>query len=199
MIMKYMQLALVALMVFSCKSQEAKDAEAACQLGIEALEQGEAKYRDAIRFFNQAIELNPDALLPYYWLANTQNMLNEPKKALATVETAMGNPSIDKFDLKPNLLVIAGVSALKTKQESNEYFNEALEIYEHRIELDPNNFDALMQKCVILCYMNRKNEALQFIDEIPKNAENQGFLSELNAKVNAFNTDSLLNNPIFGN
>jgi tetratricopeptide (TPR) repeat protein len=159
-------------------------------------------YKKAIDYFNQSLKIDPNYTAASYWKSNCEFKSELYVEAIQTTAIALKLNDKNKFNAP--LYIISGLS-LKINEEKTKakrQFNKALEIYEKKIKysfkiLDSknNNFknlDAIMNKSVLLCYLDRKDDALKFLDSITKNDENKIALQEIEKYINEFNFDENL-------
>lgn len=140
--------------------------------------------------------MNPDNINAQYWKADTEVKLGNFSEAFTTASTTLDNSSIDDHRLKPNILVIVGVLSNKLGKNPDEYFRKALNVYEKRINQNENNIDAVMQKAIILCYIDRENKAIKFLNGLSLNDENQVFLEQLKKDIESFDAREILDKLI---
>src|SRR5690606_28317228 len=115
--------------------------------------------------------------------ADTEMKLGDLNEAFETTTTTLNSLSIDGNKLKPNILVMAGVLSIKLGSDPDQYFHKALLIYDARINKNINDLDAIGQKAIVLCYMDRKDEALRFVNELSLNDENQILLDQIKSGI----------------
>jgi tetratricopeptide (TPR) repeat protein len=69
----------------------------------------------------------------------------------------------------------------------------ALTLYEKAIKNKPDNLDAIMNKAIVLCYMNRKDKALEYLKSI-KIKEKQPLIDDIIISINDFDMNEIFEN-----
>lgn len=194
--MKILTSLILIILMINCQPDfKERESEEAYKKGIETLEKlsedGEPDYRKAQEHFAKATHLNPENITAQYWKADAELKLGKFDESLRTSLTALDEAEF-KHRLRPHFLVIAGISAKKIGKSGIEYFKEALAIYETRIKDDINDIDAIMNKAIVLCYMDKKENAISFLNTLSLNEENQAFLEQMKVDINKFDADEVL-------
>ena len=194
--MKFILVFITAFSLVSCESDlYEKKSNEAYRKGILTLknhsENGEPDYKEAYNYFVQATEIDPDNITAQYWKADTELKLGMFEKAFLTAVTTLDNLQ-DDHRLRPNFLVIAGLSAKKYGDSRDKYLSEATKIYEKIIIDDINNVDAIMNKALVLCYMGRKDDALNFLNTLSLNEENRALLEKIKVDIQNFDADTVM-------
>jgi tetratricopeptide (TPR) repeat protein len=195
--MKFILVFITAFALFSCESDlNEKKSNEAYRKGIITLknhsENGEPDYKEAYNYFVQATEIDPDNIKAQYWKADTELKLGKFEKAFLTAVTTLDNFQ-DDHRLRPNLLIIAGLSAKKYGDRGDKYLSEAIQIYEKRIIDDIDNVDAIMNKALVLCYMGRKDDAVNFLNTFSLNEENHALLEKIKVDIQNFDAETVMN------
>lgn len=168
------------------------------QKGIEILEavedQGKIDYLKALDFFNNSIRLNPNHIESKFWKMQCEIQLGEMDNALQTSVSVLHNLDNKEHKLTPHFYVTAGlVEKINGNIDSSlKYFDEAIQIYGIRIEKNINDTDAIMNKTIVLCYMDRKNDAVKFANSISLNEENEIILDQIRQQILNFDTNKVL-------
>jgi tetratricopeptide (TPR) repeat protein len=112
-------------------------------------------YEEALKFYNKAIELNPNEVLAWCYRGVALGHLGHLDEALASCDKAI--------ELNPKeALVWRGRGWVLSKLRR---WNEALASYEKAIELDPNETRAWSRRVVALVMLGRLDEALASSDK----------------------------------
>jgi tetratricopeptide (TPR) repeat protein len=196
-LMKLLSTLIVAILMISCQSDlKKKESEEAYKKGIETLEKllvdGQPDYKKAKEYFSRATQLNPNNIKAQYWKAHAEFYLAKFDETYITATNALGKSKF-KHSLRPDFLVIAGLSAKKLGKNGDEYFIEATKIYEKRIKRNINDIDAIANKAIILCYMDKKNDAIEFLNTLFLNENNQALLEQIKIDIQTFDTGEFLN------
>ena len=172
------------------------ESEEAYKKGIETLEtlleDGKPDYKKAQEHFAQATHLNPKNVTAQFWKADAELKLGKFEESLETSITALKKSEF-KHRLRPHILGIAGISAKKIGKSGDGYFSEAIAIYEKRMKGDINNVDAIANKAILLCYMDKKGDAIAFLNTLSLNEENQAFVEQIKIDIQTFDADEVLN------
>lgn len=198
--MRLCLLFILAILTASCQSESERKSVDAYSKGIQTLqnfsENGEPDYEEAHMYFAQSTTLNPDNISAQYWKADTEMKLGGFSEAYKTTTKSLNSSSIDGNKLKPNMLVMAGVLSIKLGRDPDQFFQKALLNYDARINKNINDLDAIGQKAVILCYMDKKDEAIRFLNEFSLNDENQILLDQIKDGIENFDADKILDELI---
>jgi tetratricopeptide (TPR) repeat protein len=195
--MKHLFILILATLMVSCQPDlKKKESEEAYKKGIETLEKfseaGQPDYYKAQKYFARAAHLNPDNLKAQYWKAHTELKLAKFDESYRTATTSLGK-SKSQYPLRPDFLIIAGLSAKKLGKNGDKYFSEAITIYQVKIKGNIDNIDAITNKAIVLCYMDKKNDAIDFLNNISmNNEENQALLEQIKIEIRAFDVDKVL-------
>lgn len=181
--MKVLFAFVIAFVIVGCQSDaQERESEEAYRKGIEALEKlsdsGEPEYEVALAYFEEAAHLNPQNTIGLYWKAHTEFKLKKFDESLKTSVMAL-DVARPNHQLRPQLLVIAGMSSKQIGEPGNDFFNQAIRIYETRINNDKSDFDAIMNKAIAICYSDSKEKALLFLNSLSVEEENQKFLNQI--------------------
>jgi len=195
--MKILTSLILTVLMIACQPDlKERESEEAYKKGIETLEtlleDGEPDYKKAQEHFAQATHLNPENITAQYWKADAELNLGKFDESLRTSLTAIDKAEF-KHRLRPHILVIAGISAKKIGKSGDEYFKKQIAIYDTRIKDDINDIDAIMNKAIVLCYMDKKENAIAFLNTLSLNEENQALLEQMKVDIKAFDADEVLN------
>jgi len=158
-------------------------------------------YKKAISYFDKSLKIDPSFSAASYWKSDCEFKSELYTDAIKSIDKALKLNNKNKFNA--SLYTISGVS-LRINGESERaerQFNKAIEIYEKEIKNSFNIFDskrydkkisAIMNKSSVLCFSDKKDEALIFINSIPKNNENKMALEETRKYIVEFNFDEFL-------
>ena len=81
---------------------------------------------------------------------------------------------------------------LGNEGKANDYFGNALDIYNSRISISKEDIDAISNKAVVLCYLGRKNEAVDFLNTIVLDAEKQKVVDEFKSYIASLDVDKMI-------
>jgi tetratricopeptide (TPR) repeat protein len=191
--MKFLTAFILSILLVSCQSDlKKKESDEAYKKGIETLERlsenGDPDYNEALKHLSLATDLNPNNINAQFWKADAELKLNEFNLSYNTAITALDKTD-SEHHLRPNFLVIAGLSAKELGKNGDTYFSEAIIIYENRLKRNNNDIVAIMDKAIVLSYMDKKNEAIDFLNTLTLNEENQAFLEQIKANIRTFDAD----------
>lgn len=194
--MKIVTSIILTILITGCQPYlKERDSDQAYKRGVQTLEslsgEGEPDYKKALEFFAQATTLNPENITAQYWKADTELKLGKFDESLRTSKFALVKCE-SKHRLRPQILIIAGLSAKKLEESGDEYFKEAVAIYEKRISENINDIDAIMNKGIVLCYMDKKTDAITFLNSLSLNEEKQTLLEQIKIDIQNFNADKVL-------
>jgi tetratricopeptide (TPR) repeat protein len=195
------QLSILILIVsfFSCKTIVDKEKSINFyNQGINVLAQvdttGKIDYLKALALFDESVRLNPESIESKYWKSQCEIHLGQLDKALKTSESVTKDLKNKSHTLLPSFYVTAGIvrKVNKNFDKANEYFKIAIEIYTLRIEKNYKDTDAIINKAIVLCYMDSKDEALAFINSIAVNDENRTMIGQIRENISTFDSEKLL-------
>jgi len=151
-------------------------------------------HQKALLFFDQAIEMNPAHVEAKYWKVHCEINLRHLDQALNTAESAIGNCKNNPHRLLPELYVLAGAIEREqgNRKEAIQYWNQAAEIYQLRIKSETNNVNAMVNKAIVLCYLDRKKEALRFIETQLTGKEQSLIFHQTREWIAEFKADNVL-------
>lgn len=200
--MKHTIFLIFLVTLISCKQktevQESKEKLNFYEIGMKNLQEldslGKPNYRIAIINFDKAIRENPEDINPRYWKAHCELNSGKFNDALQTSISAINQFKDTNERLLLDLYTMAGIieKINNNTSKSNLYFSEALIIIDSRINSTTNDIDALMNKAIILCYLDKKEDAITFINSIPVTEENQALLTQTKENLYEFNADEAI-------
>ena len=197
--MKTLLFIIITIFLFSCQAhKDRKNAVESYQKGIESLEELNANqkqnYSKALKHFNESIALNPKFIEPLFWKIQCEIHLKNFDSALVTSHTALNESKFKNHKLIPSIYQIAGIleNLEGNFNHSLKYFNSALSIYEVRIAKKPNNIDAITNKATLLIYLDRKEEAFDFINSISLDEENQEFIESFKESFQEYSLERVI-------
>lgn len=115
-------------------------------------------YEEANKSYDKAIKLNPKNFIPYKLKANIYRI---QKKYLLAIDNYKISLELNKDDVELYNMISTVYYDIKNYNESLYYVNKYLEIF-------PNNFDVTYGKAMILCNLNKYDEAMKMLNEIKK-------------------------------
>ena len=197
--MRQLSILILIATFFSCQTKVGKEKSLNYyNQGIKVLGMvdtiGKIDYSKALPLFDESVRLNPEFIESRYWKSQCEIHLGQLDKALETSESVISDFKNNNHRLMPTFYVTAGLiqKIKKNSDKANEYFKKATEIYSLRIDKNNKDTDAIMNKAVVLCYMDSKNEALAFLNSIAVNEENRTILGQIRENISTFDSDKLL-------
>lgn len=79
-------------------------------------------------------------------------------------------------------------------ERSLEYSKEALIVYEKRIRRNNKEIDAIINKSLIMCYMNKRNDAIEFLKSQSVNEQYQSILESAEEQLLISDADEFIKN-----
>jgi tetratricopeptide (TPR) repeat protein len=168
-------------------------------LGLKILEtidsNGEIDYVNAHVFFEQSLQEDSNHIESSYWKMQCELKLGKLDYALKTSKHSINNPKFKNHKLISHFYVTAGlIEKINGNIEiSTDYLLTAIEIFNSRIENNVNDTDAIMNKALVLCYMNEKGKAVSFLDSISLDEVNQTILEQFRKDIISFNSEKIMN------
>jgi tetratricopeptide (TPR) repeat protein len=198
--MKFYPIRLLVLIISSslfsasCKSKNEYFSKALETLEI--LDQNsEPDFKTAITYLEKSIELDSTFVNAYYWKSHCEMKLKYYQKTIETSTTGLKH--IRKFEdkLVAPLYINQGLAFLKLQNQeaANASFSQAIEVYDYILEHDETNMDAISNKSLALCYANKKEEALKFINDLIKVRQEEVLLQDLHEEIESFDMEDFLN------
>lgn len=128
-------------------------------------------YSKALEFFKKSIKKNPDYIAAKFWKMQCEIQLGKFENALETAKNVIADENNQNDKMLPVFYVAAGVleKVDQNSEKSKLYFEYAKKIYGKRLQKNRNDTDAILNKALILCYMNQKEKAISFINSFEKN------------------------------
>lgn len=122
---------------------------------------------NGLELIEKAIEADNQYIVGYYWKATMLTKLKEYEKAISTLNEGIQKNYKDEDDKIVNLFFMRGIVRQKTgnKELAFNDYSKAIEIYRKRLKIDPKNWDATMNISQALILMDKKKEALKFLNE----------------------------------
>lgn len=196
--MKKFTIILFIFTIVSCQTSKNKvESKKAYERGMALMNgnsaNGTIDYSKALGLFNNAAILDPGNIESLYWKAQCEIHLGKFDDAYQTAENALNDLKNDDNRLKPYFYVIEGiVQKINGNTESaDKQFKQALKIYELRLTKDINDKDALANKALMLCYMNRKGESTEFLNTVKVTTDNKSFIEDTKKSIIEFNADTV--------
>lgn len=174
---------ILALALVSCQSEAERKSDASYAKGIEILRSGNANWNEALTYFSEATRLDPDNILAHYWKAGTELNLGKTNEAFETIATTLKNPEIDGHKIESKMLLMAGVVSNELGQASDAYLLKTLDLYETALEQNEQSIGTILDKARILCYLNRKDEATEFISSFSLQGDDQKALDAFQKNI----------------
>ena len=152
-------------------------------------------FNRALAYFNESIVQDSNNISAYYWKMNCQVQLSEFDSALKTSTTALNVIGLKSHSLKPNFFVAKGMIE-KRKGDEKAFvnnFSKAIKIFDERLTQDPKNIDSISNKAILLCSIEGKQSALDFISSVSVEKEWENSLIEIKNYISDFDFDSYMN------
>jgi tetratricopeptide (TPR) repeat protein len=172
------------------------------QLGIRILEKnselGKVDYSKALDYFDESVKYKSNNIESLYWKMHCEIQLGQFDNALQTSISVINDFDNDNHKLLPSFYVSAGIVEKINGNIDNSiiYFEKAEQIYGLRVDKNINDTDAIMNKALMLCYMDKKEDAIEFVNLISLNEEKQIILEQIRDQVLEFDLDTLINNLV---
>ena len=192
---KYFIIVIVALI--SCQTKNEMNLES-YKAGIEILEKIDANgivdYSRALELFTKSEKILPKHVESKYWKSHCEIQLGQIDNALKTCKTVFNDSENDEHILMPHFYTTAGlVEKVNGNIDSSIlYFDRAVYIYNLRIKKSINDIDAIMNKAIVLCYMDKKDSSITFLNSISLNEEKQTELEQIREEISLFNADEII-------
>lgn len=191
---------IILIFIISCQSKTESDQSLDnYNQGMKILEtidsNGEIDYAKAFDFFQKSTLDNPNHIESKYWKMQCELKLGNLDNALKTSKTVITDSKNKNNKLISHFFVSAGlVEKINGNfDKSTDYFSTAIEIYNSRIKKNINDTDAIMNKAIVLCYMDKKDKAISFLDSISLNEENQTLLEQITKDIVDFDSKNVIN------
>ncbi len=190
----------ILILFISCQSKTDSDLNLGnYNQGIKVLESldsnGEIDYAKALSFFDNSLQENPNHVESCYWKMQCEMKLKNLGDVLETSKFVINNPKMSNHKLIPSFYVSAGVvEKIKgNNTESTNFFSTAMKIYNERVNKNINDTDAIMNKATIMCYINKKDEAIKFLDSISLNENSQIIIDQIRKNILDFDSEKIFN------
>ncbi len=155
---------------------------------------GEQDYQTALPKFNEAVKQDSNHVQSRYWKSYCELRLGKLDDALKTSVMAINILDKTNNELLPYFLITAGLIELVNKNtvNSNEYFEKAKSIYENRLKSNMNDIEAIMNKATVLCYMGKKDVAIEFVNSISVDKKDHALLLQIRGQIEDFDNEEIL-------
>lgn len=197
--MKHLRILIIVLGFYSCTPNEnIQKSQKFYRKGVAVLGQvdslGNQNYSKALLLFDNSIKFNEDHIEAKFWKTQCQIHLGKLDNALSTSIDAINYFKESDHILVSNFLITAGLieGVNLNLIKSHEYFELALEVYDERINKNIDDLDAIMNKATVLCYMSRKQEAIEFINSISICDDNELLLNQIKESILTLDYTSIL-------
>jgi len=202
--MKTKSLTLLILLIglIACNSKKSQnDSKILFDKGISEMSKIELgsinnDYSTAINLFSESIYLDKNNFAAQYWKMFCEIKMNRLIEAKKTFQNAIKNGLNDNDKLAPEFYVSAGLIDKINKINSTENFDKADRIYSSRIKKDKNDIDAIAQKSTIYCYLDKKADAIAFIDSMIEKVDSSSILINFKTDLISFDSEKALNEMI---
>lgn len=171
--------------ILSACDNSKRDSEQWLREGLALVNKGDSITRDecveAQSLFARAIEHDAGNMDVYFHKTLCDLLLWEPESAYRTAGEALKQIGNGDHYLKPYFLTVRGMIDYDRKEMnlSRKSLEEALKIYEQRISRNPVNLDNILNKSILLISLGRKEDAEDFINNLPQKQEEKDMLSRM--------------------
>lgn len=202
--MKKISCFIILLTLISCQKKADKaitsdvnNPVSAYQQGLDLLKpnaSGTVDFVKALEMFNKSASENPDHIESRLRKMHCEFQLGQMENALQTAENVLNDKQFQTTRYMPQFFVTAGFASkvLGNEGKANDYFGNALDIYNSRISISKEDIDAISNKAVVLCYLGRKNEAVDFLNTIVLDAEKQKVVDEFKSYIASLDVDKMI-------
>ncbi|MGE0076348.1 MAG: tetratricopeptide repeat protein [Bacteroidales bacterium] len=204
--MKHLIFGFIIIIAFSCQHKKTRNKpENYLKLALDTMNYS-VNNRDKIDFTSKSrllianslldscIRIDSSVINAYYWKSQFLIQLKDYSQAFETASRGIAKCSKGKTEIMVKLYVQRGVlSHYLFKKDSSDDLNKALMLYNKIIKNKPDCLDAIMNKSMVLCYMNKKDEAIKYLKSI-KNKKIESQTNDLILKVNNFNSNKIFEN-----
>lgn len=204
MIKEKISFLIIILTLISCQKKADKAATSdvnnpvsAYQQGLDLLKpnaSGNVDFAKALEMFNKSVAENPDHIESRLRKMHCEFQLGQMENALQTAENVLNDKQFQTTRYMPQFFVTAGFAdkVLGNEEKANDYFGNALDIYNSRISISKEDIDAISNKAVVLCYLGRKKEAVDFLNTIVLDADKQKVVDEFKSYIATFDVDKMI-------
>lgn len=140
---------------------------------------------------DSCIRYNSTYIRAYYWKSLYLFRLKNYLEAYTTA--SLGISKCAKGDEKTLVMLYVQRGILNLHLNKTDSFGDlvnALTLYDKAIKNKPDNLDAIMNKAIVLCCMNRKDEALEYLKSI-KIKEKQPLIDDIIISINEFDMNDI--------
>lgn len=204
MIKEKISFLIIILTLISCQKKADKAATSdvnnpvsAYQQGLDLLKpnaSGNVDFAKALEMFNKSVAENPDHIESRLRKMHCEFQLGQMENALQTAENVLNDKQFQTTRYMPQFFVTAGFAdkVLGNEEKANDYFGNALDIYNSRISISKEDIDAISNKAIVLCYLGRKKEAVDFLNTIVLDADKQKVVDEFKSYIATFDVDKMI-------
>lgn len=155
---------------------------------------GRIDYANAIGYFEKSVTENPTHIESRLWKMQCEMNLGKFENALETSVYVINDKEMANHVLIPFFYINAGLVERINGDtiKSDKYLSSAIEMYNSRIKKDNNDTEAIMNKASVLCYMDKKDEAIKFLDSITINEENKTNLEQIKSAILDFDSEKVI-------
>ena len=199
--MKKIFLLAIILVVISCKYESQSEANfVSYHKGGEAFAEidndGNNNYSKALELFKKSIEEHPNHIESYQMKMLCEFHLGQLDNALETSIKVISNKKNHKHHYIADFYITAGIveKINGENEKSLEYLQEALNVFEKRIRRNKKDIYAIINKPLVLCYMNKKDDAIEFLNSQSVDEQHQSILESAQEELLIFDTDEFIKN-----
>ena len=189
--MKGLFIILLILIVACTNNQDFDKSQEYYFDGLEKLtildSQGNLSYELAKESFDKALELYPNHYEAAYWKAYCELNSEKFNEAIKTSKQYLKTINENHLN-KPDLFVVKGIAELNIGEinQSNIDFDNAKQIYEKRINKDSSDKNSILNYALILCYQNKKPDAISFLESHKRKVKSEESINEIIEAINEF-------------
>ncbi len=142
---------------------------------------------------DSAIKKDSKNINAYYWKSTFKMQLKDYKSAMEICDKGIDISNGQKSNMLACLHLQRGLLNTKLNDKDlNNDFSAALDWYDSQIKSDESNIEAIGNKALILCYMDKKDEAIEYLTTI-HNEKIESMIKDLIIKIKDFKTETVIN------
>ncbi len=171
--MKQIVAFILLLAFFACQNKvQPQVSQEAFQQGMDYMLQRDSSrnfdYHKARQSFRKAVRLDSTNMKAWRYQLVAEMNLSWHDSARQTVQRALQQEELKDHKLKPHFYKMAAILEMLRDEESTwrVYLEKASQMYDERLERDPDREDAWLEQISVLCWLGRKEEALKLVNSI---------------------------------
>lgn len=125
-------------------------------------------YQRARQCFRKAVRLDSTNMRAWRYQVVAEMNLAWHDSARQSVRMVLQQEELKGHKLEPHFYKVAGILEMlrDDKGSSRLYLEKANKLYDERLEKDPDQQDAWLENISVLCWLGRKEEALELANSI---------------------------------